>query len=177
LECSPDRNNQWIQHPGGAGIVNSATASIGISISLSGTVTAATFNINAYSGLNVPFIQSTKYDRVRQNIDTDSQIDTVASATTRYPYELVIGGALLNTFAQTSADNGFTLYDGVVENGISVSYFEKTLTTKSSAQTTVQGSGSATYGINNPDYSCRTSNNTHTKHKSTRNHPISHNIW
>jgi len=127
--------------------VTSASASTSISMSLSGTITAASADVCEYSGLNTAFIQSHSppYDRIRQTSDTDNIIDTTATSTTRWVYELCVAGALLNTYGQSNPGGGFTLLDGSVHNGVSLSYFEKMISTKTTVQATADGAGVGQY--------------------------------
>jgi hypothetical protein len=129
------------------GLVNSASASKTITISLpfmqgTGTVTCATADICEYSGLDTAFIQSQYIDQSADNLGTGTTIDTTATSTTAYANELWVGGALLNGHSQSSPTNGFTLLDGALNTGISVSYLENIVSSNGQADTGTTGSGS-----------------------------------
>jgi hypothetical protein len=130
------------------GIVTSASASKTITINLpithgSGSVTSATVNICEYSGLDTNYMLTNYVDQSTDNAGSAKTIDTDVTATTTYANELWVGGALAGS-AQSSPTQGFTLFGGSVNNGISVSYLENIVSTTGQAEsgTTAASTGS-----------------------------------
>ncbi len=131
-----------------AGIVNSSTASKTITFNLTpyqGTATAtkATVDVCEYSGLDTAYILSHFTDGFSGNTGTSNRPDTDITDQTTHTNELWIGGTMLNTYAQTSANNGFALMDGQVNNGFSVAYLENIVSATGQAQATIAATGSA----------------------------------
>lgn len=127
------------------GLVNSA-ASQSITIALPftqgiGTITSATVDICEYSGLDTAYIQNYYIDQSADNKGTGTAIDTTATSTTTYANELWVGGTLLNGYSQSTPTNGFTLLDGQLNNGISVSYLENIVSSTGQAETGTTGAG------------------------------------
>ena len=134
------------------GLVNSATASKTITIALpfsqgTGTITCATADICEYSGLDTAYIQNQNHyiDQSTDNKGTSTVIDTGKTPTTRYANELWVGGALLNGYSQSSPTNGFTLFDGALNNGISVSYLENIVSSTDQAESGTTGAGAGSW--------------------------------
>ncbi|MGD0995331.1 MAG: hypothetical protein ABR909_07385 [Candidatus Bathyarchaeia archaeon] len=130
-----------------AGIVDSASASKTTTISLTGTITSAVADVCEYSGLNTAYIIShPQGDQTASKTKTSptTTTDTTATDPTTYANELWVGGAILNTYAQSSPTHGFTLLDGAISTGISLSYLENIVSSTGNAEsgtTAVGGSG------------------------------------
>lgn len=128
-----------------AGIVGSGASST-ITITLSGTITAAVADVNEYSGLSTDYLENygTGSEIYAQNSNSaSSNLNTNPTATTRYPNELWIGGTIARS-TQTTPLNSFTLEDGAFYNSaISVGYLYKIVTSTGIAQT---GTTSASAG-------------------------------
>jgi len=118
------------------GVVGSG-ASTSISISLSGTIYNGIADVCEYSGVAT----SSFLDKTATNTGSSKSPDTGTTATTTQADELWIGGTLLNTYAQTTPKNGFTLFDGVVYVYDSVAYLEKIVSATGTANSGTTGSG------------------------------------
>jgi hypothetical protein len=130
-----------------AGIITSASASTTMTTSLTGSISSATVDLCEYSGLNTALIVSSKFDQSKINEGSDSEINTGITSQTRWVYELWVGGAMLNTFSQSlsGTGNGFVLFDGTVNNGISLSYLQQTVSSKGTAKAETTGAGDANW--------------------------------
>jgi hypothetical protein len=127
-----------------AGIVDSG-ASSAISITFSGTISAAVADVKEYNGVSTDFIENHNpdYDAYTSYSGSSTATDTRASSTTAYTNELWIAGTIARS-DQSSPLNSFALTDGTTFGGsISVGYLDKIVTSTGTAQTgtTIASSG------------------------------------
>jgi hypothetical protein len=128
-------------------VPDSGSKPTSLTVSFSGSTPTAVVDVCEYSGLNTDFILANGYDTAAVAANTGTAISTGTTPTTAWPYELWVGGTMLNANgAQTTPTNGFDLIDGAVfSNTISVAYLSKTASSIGTAQSGTTGSVSGTW--------------------------------
>jgi hypothetical protein len=118
-----------------------AGASKNITVNLNGALSnGGEANIAEYSGIaSSPLDQTAYADSISGTTSTGTTASTTVSK------ELWIGSVCVDLYSQTTPQNGFTLFDGVLTNSVSNAYLEKNVSSTGTASSGTTLGGSANY--------------------------------